>query len=799
MMRNELQEGWEFTRTGLGGPWEAWRATLNPSHHEVPWERVKLPHCVNALDGVDPDVKYYQGPAWYRRWFSREEVEKAFPSGRILLHFGGASQNTTVYCGTAEAGFHQGGYDEFTVDITEGVDQCLADPRWRGRVPLAICCDNSRELNRIPSDLSDFSLYGGLVRPVRMRHVPAVSMQSLLVRTEVEEGRASASVSMELYNPTGHEATAALTVELLDPRGCLLRTHETTLSTGRSSGELGAFTVGDPELWSPDSPSLYRIRVRMDCDGNSTTMETRFGFRSFEFIPHGPFMLNGRRLLLRGTHRHEDHAGLGAAMPADLIREEMELMKEMGVNFIRLGHYQQSREVLNLCDELGILVWEEIPWCRGGLGDETYREQCRRMLRNMITQHVNHPSVILWGLGNENDWEGDFEHFDEQEIRGFMSELHQLSHQLDPSRMTAIRRCDFCKDVVDVYSPSIWAGWYRGKFTDYKAASRSALEEVDHMLHVEWGGDNHAGRHAEDPYAPLKEVGSDTGADEREGDYLLVGGDARVSRDGDWSETYFCDLVDWHLKEQETMDWLTGAAQWPFKDFCTPLRPENPVPYVNQKGVVARDLTRKEGYFVFQSYWTEVPMVHIYGRSWPVRWGREGQKRLVRVYSNCREVELFLDGQSLGRRERDSQDYPCAGLRWEIPMTGGGHQLEAHGFKDGAVVTDRLAFRYETRPWGQPASVALEVLESDAESLLVEGLLLDENGVICLDSGEAYAFAACGAGRLLDNQGTPWGSRKGQLANGRARIRVLRSGPGPVAVSFGSGGFTALAVAFPDE
>lgn len=121
------------------------------------------------------------------------------------------------------------------MDITEGVDQCLADPRWQGRVPLAICCDNSRELNRIPSDLSDFSLYGGLVRPVRMRHVPAVSMQSLLVRTEVEEGRASASVSMELYNPTGHEATAALTVELLGPQGCLLRTHETTLSTGRSS------------------------------------------------------------------------------------------------------------------------------------------------------------------------------------------------------------------------------------------------------------------------------------------------------------------------------------------------------------------------------------------------------------------------------------------------------------------------------------------------------------------------------------------------------------------------------------
>ena len=181
----------------------------------------------------------------------------------------------------------------------------------------------------------------------------------------------------------------------------------------------------------------------------------------------------------------------------------MQMMKDMGVNFIRLGHYQQSDIILRLCDELGILVWEEEPWCRGGLGGETYKEQARRMLTNMIDQHHNHPSVIIWGLGNENDWPNDFSTFDKGAIRAFMKEQHDLAHRLDDTRMTAIRRCEFCSDIVDVYSPSIWAGWYRGVFTDYKSVSEEEMKKVKHFLHVEWGGDSHARRHSENVFANL--------------------------------------------------------------------------------------------------------------------------------------------------------------------------------------------------------------------------------------------------------------------------------------------------------
>lgn len=123
-------------------------------------------------------------------------------------------------------------------------------------------------------------------------------------------------------------------------------------------------------------------------------------------------------------------------MTEEQMIQEMKMMKEMGVNFIRLGHYQQSEIILNLCDELGILVWEEIPWCRGGVGNETYRGQAKRMLTNMITQHYNHPSVIIWGLGNENDWPNDFPEFEQREIRSLMSELNTLAHHLDAERKT---------------------------------------------------------------------------------------------------------------------------------------------------------------------------------------------------------------------------------------------------------------------------------------------------------------------------------------------------------------------------
>ncbi len=782
-----LEEGWAFLKGDLGGIWEAFRPAKEGSPERVPlWTPVTLPHSVNAWDAVDPDVNYYQGPSWYKTLL---DISNPFDKGRTILHFEGAGQKTEVYIYTTKVATHVGGYDEWQVDITDAVNDFLASaeghaPRFRGRIPLAIRSDNSRDVEMIPSDLSDFNLYGGIYRYLNLIYAPALSMQNVYVQASVDnQGRnGNITISSEFYN-TAQIEKASLELQVLDANSKVVYHSQKELENFEGEVLLDELDLRRPMLWSPDQPNRYTLKLALRSDYGIHHETVQFGFRHFAFEKHGPFMLNGERLLLRGTHRHEDHAGVGAAMTEDMMRQEMQLMKDMGVNFIRLGHYQQSRIVLDLCDRLGILVWEEIPWCRGGLGGAVYQEQARRMLRNMIVQHRNHPSVILWGLGNENDWPNDFPEFDKQAIQAFMTELHNLSHELDSTRLTAIRRCDFCKDIVDVYSPSIWAGWYRGRYTDYKRVSDYERKRVDHFLHVEWGGDSHARRHTEDPTRYLDVIASELTADERAGDASLYGGQVRASKDGEWTETYICDMIDWHLKEQETMEWLTGTAYWPFKDFSTPVRPENPVPYMNQKGVVERDLTPKESYYVFQSYWTEKPMVHIYGHSWPVRWGETGEKKLVRVYSNCTEVELFVNGQSAGEKKRDSQAFPAAGLSWNVVLNEGENNFKAVGKKGRETIVDEMLQNYQTAKWGEEALLEAKVIPAEEDHLWVEVFLKDEQGVPCLDARKYIFFDLAGDGQMLDNLGTSSGSRTVQATNGRGWIKVkLNKGESRMAI-----------------
>lgn len=764
-----LNEDWSFLRQDLGSVWEAVRKPAGKDTPEtVPlWSNVTLPHCFNAEDAVDPDVNYYQGVGWYKKLLT---IDNPYHDGRVLLHFEGAGQKTEVYIYTEKVGSHVGGYDEWTVDITDAVKRFQEQEdakRFGGKIPLSIRCDNTRDAELIPSDLSDFNLYGGIYRYLNLVYTPAIAFSNIHAETSVDEkGKyGKLKINADFFNYTS-EKSASLDIKVFDPRGKEVKNVNTTINEFKPTDIL-LLDLPKPILWSTSEPNLYTFSLTLTSSSGTMTCEDKFGFRHFEFKDKGPFFLNGKRLLLRGTHRHEDHAGMAAAMTEDLIIKEMEMMKEMGVNFIRLGHYQQSRIVLEQCDRLGFLVWEEIPWCRGGLGGEAYREQARRMLTNMIVQHRNHPSVILWGMGNENDWPNDFPEFDKEEIRNFMKELHDLSHQLDDTRLTCIRRCDFCKDIIDVYSPSIWAGWYKGIYTQYEEFSRQAFDGVKHFLHVEWGGDSHAGRFAEIPY-------NDLGIKETN-DIDFAKKLAKHSKDNTWNESYIADLIDWHLKEQENMTWLTGTAYWPFKDFSTPVRPENPVPYVNQKGVVERDLTPKEAYYVFQSYWTEQPMVRIFGHKWETRWGKADESKLIKVYSNCDQVELFLNGKSLGVKKRDSQDFPAAGLRWESLFKAGTNTIKAVATKGKNKVEDQITFEYETRPFGKEAVIEVKTQPINDNSVWVEARLKDANGVLCLESEKFIRFESVGDGKLVENQGTSTGSSKVQAYNGVAKIKLEKN------------------------
>ena len=771
--KQRLSNGWEYYQGSLGSAWEIWRG--DAASDNVAWMPVTLPHCFNGRDAVDPDARYYQGPGWYR---TRLKVANPFPNGRTLLHFDGAGQKSQVFVYTEKVGEHLGGYDEWTVDITDAAAKALKNEAFKGEVPIAVMCDNSRDAESIPSDLSDFNRYGGLYRHVSLVYVPAVSVERLHVEAKLDGDRAAVGVRLRLLNPLKTMDEVSLELEVQDPAGksFIVQKVSPLSAPWPAERQMFSFVIPKPALWSPKSPSLYRLNVTLKSKHGAQTVSERFGVRSVEWVEHGPFKLNGERLLLRGTHYHEDHAGVAAAVPDDVVRKTLTMIKEMGANFVRLGHYQQAPLVLDLCDELGLLVWEEVPWCRGGVGGERFKQQARDMQRAMIDQHYNHPAIILWGLGNENDWPGDFEVFDKEKIRAFMTELNDLSHRLDPSRQTCIRRCDFCKDIVDVYSPSIWAGWYSGRYTEYRAASEKALKATKHFFHAEWGGDSHARRYSEEPEKMVEQVETGKGTAEKGKAYKLSGGKVRMSKDGDWSESYMVNLFDWHLQEQEQMDWLTGSAAWIFKDFATPLRPENPVPRVNQKGVVERDGTPKEGYYVFQSYWADKPMAHICGHNWPVRWGAEGEAKEVRVYSNCGEAELFVNGQSAGVKKRAAKDFPAAGLRWNVKLNEGRNTLRTVAKRDGVEVTDEIGVEYQTAKWTKPSNLTLNEVAQVNGIATLEARVFDRSGIACLDAANIVRFGLTGDGRLLDNLGTSTGSRVVQLYNGRAQISVQLAG-----------------------
>ena len=772
-----LLDGWEHHRGAFGSAWDLWREDTGNDK----WQPVAMPHCYNARDAVDPDGTFYEGKAWYR---VKLQMANPFHNGRTLLHFEGAGQKSQVFVFLDQVGHHAGGYDEFAVDITDAAAKALKDPITNSRVRVAVLCDNSRDSETVPSSLNDFHRYGGLYRPVKLVYVPAISLERIHIDAALQlKRRAAVSIKARLYNPLSIGGNVQVQIRVLGPKGNVV--YSSAVSSAVWTGEKGiaAFQVNDPDLWSPSHPSLYRCEATLSSEDGSMSVAERFGVRSFNFLPHGPFQLNGERLLLRGTQREEDHAGLGPAMSDDLILRELSLIKEMGANFLGLAHHQQSRRVLDLCDELGLLVLEEVPWSRGGLGGESYKQEVRDMLAAMIDQHYNHPSVIVWGLGNENDWPGDFPEFDREKIRAFVKELNDQAHALDETRQTFIRRCDFSKDVVDVYSPSIWAGWYHGPYTDYKFVSQKEMGRVNHFLHLEWGADSHARRHAEDPDKFLAMLATEQ-LNGHTAEFLLSGGQDKASEKGDWSESYACNLFDWHLKEQENMPWLTGTAQWIFKDFSTPLRSGNPVPYVNQKGLAERDLTLKEGYYVFQSYWTDKPMIHIYGHSWPTRWGDPQEQKLVKVYSNCETVELFVNGVSCGERKRDPQNFPAAGLHWLVRFVAGENHLRAVGQKNGTSVIDEIRFRYQTEKWESPARVQLREIARSGEAVTVEARLCDEKNVICLDARNRVHFGITGDGTLLDDTGTSKGSRNVELYNGRAEISLLsKRGTSVVSVS----------------
>lgn len=722
------------------------------------WFAINLPHTWNSQDATDNEPGYRRSASWYKKNLIIENID----SNKVYqLYFEGSNISTQVYINGIEAGGHVGGYIGFTIDITNFIHP--------GHNEVLVRVDNSYNIEIIPSQKSDFFIYGGITRDVWLLSMSKNNIDNIKIKTPKVSEKSASLLLEATINHINNLKSFTYSAQLINPSGKVIATKKGPFTGDQTT--IFFNEIKNPALWDVTQPNLYSVSLSLLEKGKIIDkIDDKVGFRWFEFKDNGPFYLNGKRLLIRGTHRHEEHAGVGAAMSNQQQRKDLESIKEMGANFVRLAHYPQDPEVYKACDELGLLVWDELPWCRGGLGDDEWQNNTKRMLGEMIHQNYNHPSIIIWSLGNEMNWLPDFLDGDNPiKMNVFLTKLNTIAHQLDPSRKTVIRKYEEGSKIVDVFSPSIWSGWYSGSYKSYKKAVDKYKLEYTHFIHAEYGGDSQVGRHSENPITGEGQIKSE-GWEEA----IVQTNVSNIAQIGDWSENYIVDLFDWHLHIAENDSTFVGNVQWSFKDFGTPLRPEDDIPYMNQKGLVDRSGKPKDAYYVFKSYWSEVPFAYIESHTWTERQGPKDLPRILNVFSNCPKVEFFQNGVSLGVKQRDIKAYPACGLTWEVNFKDGKNIFVALGTtKDGQKVSDTIEVNYRFTKNGAATGLVLSSEKLKNGNYLVTAIAVDKNNLPCLDYEDRVYFQCLSGGETLKNQGTPTGSESIRMSNGKAAIEVI--------------------------
>ncbi len=753
------------TKTNINENWsylENATKSLSDANAQKTWESLSLPHTWNALDATDLNPGYRRDASWYKKELVLEDISKETV---YKLYFEGVNITSDVYLNGIRVGGHIGGYIGFEIDITAGIK--------KGKNEIMVRVDNGLNLEVIPSQKSDFFIFGGITRDVWLLTLPMQHIKNVKIATpKVSNSSATVSATISLTDKESNQKVEAF---IVDPKNKIIAQKTVNVKDGNAVIKFD--NISNPMLWDTDSPNLYTLKLVVNSKNGKDIVEERFGLRWFEFKDHGAFFLNGKRLLLRGTHRHEEHAGVGAAMSNEQHRADMELIKSMGTNFVRLAHYPQDPEVYKACDELGLIVWDELPWCRGGLGNEPWKENTRTMLKEIINQNYNHPSVVFWSLGNEMYWLPDFEGGDDTaKMNVFLKELNDIAHDMDPGRVTAIRKYYEGAEIVDVFSPSIWSGWYSGSYKSYQKAINQYKAQYKHFIHTEYGGSSQVGRHTENPITGEGEIQAD-GWEE-----AIVQTDvANIAQIGDWSENYIVDLFDWHLRISETDPTFVGNAQWAFKDFGTPLRPDNDIPYMNQKGLVDRAGNPKDAYYVFKSYWSKDLFAYIESHTWTERQGPEDLARTISVYSNMNSLEFFHNDVSLGKKLKDINQFPASGYTWDVNFKEGKNTLRAVGLTaSGKEITDVLEVNYRFTKNKKPVELVLEQTKLENGNYLFTATALDGDGLRCLDYEDRVYFQCLSGGTTMKSLGTPTGSESIKMSNGKASIEVVPSGNMPL-------------------
>jgi beta-galactosidase len=682
--RVKLDEGWRFT---FGRQEGAEREDFD----DAGWHPVTLPHTWNAADAFTREPTFREGDGWYRRSVT---LAPGLEGKRLVLRFEAANQATDVYWNGTHVGHHAGGYTAFAIDVTPAA-------HVGGANLLAVRVNNA--IGPVPPLIADYDFYGGLYRDVWLIVSDPVHFSLLdhgapglwAEPSRVSEASAGVRVRGRLSNSGARPVRVAILARVLDPDGKQVLSTRAEVEVAAASDtafELPAREIPAPRLWSPASPSLYQVHAELRVDGRlSDSTGCPLGLRWFGVDPNRGLTLNGRPLRLDGTNRHQDFAGLGNAVPETLQREDMRRIKADGFNFVRLAHYPQREAVLEECDRLGLVVWEEIPVVNRIDTTAEFESNARAMLIEMIRQHRAHPCVLFWGLANEvlllkpDPLPRDYTERAARLVRG----LCALARAEDPNRLTAaavsfdeLDDGSGVQDIPDVLGLNLYFGWY------YRT-----LEELGPWL------DQFHARHPDRPIL-VSEYGADS--DERV--------HARQPRALDFSIEYQQRFHEATFSQLAARSWLVGTAVWNQFDFGSRRR-DDTKPNLNKKGLYFFDREPKDVAFYYRAKLSPEPVLRIAARDWPRRAGsRPGDERhTLLVYSNLDEVELWLGKQSLGRRRIVN-----GAARWDVSLLPGTNVLVARGSRAGRALVDRCELQYEDRSAARLTSQAPFTLAMNA-------------------------------------------------------------------------------------
>jgi len=587
-----------------------------PDYDDHSWESINVPHTWNAKDGLDELPGYYRGIGSYRKHF---RIDSNYRGKRIFLQVESACQVSEAWINGHHLGKFYSGYVGFVLDISQH-----ADYSGKGNT-LTLKIDNSNDRDIPPWNPLDFkayprsvnfNIYGGINSDVYLLITDNLRITETKITTpSVSQHSATTKTLSEIQNHNEYPVSCVLKSEIVDATGHILD----VIIDERRMEPLEKFIfvqeskeLLQPHLWSPQHPYLYRIRSKLFLDNRQVDeVEVPFGMRWIEWRPFNGFFLNGEKLFLRGVSRHQEFPGQGNALSNEQHVKDMELIKSLGANYVRLAHYPQDPAVLDACDRLGLVVWEEIPVAITVGGTREFNRNALYALREMIRRDRNHPSIVFWGLMNETTEGIPFSKgIEEQDVVDLIIKLKDVAQTEDPTRITiASGVTPTVAEHVDLDVPQFWKGWFEGTFEDYGEALDQRHKNDPSFMGGSYGASSQIGRHTNNP--------------------------ERM----DFSEEYQCLLHESYLKQGEARSsWYAGACAWTAFDFGSNRedRANNPTTYVNQKGLFDSYRNPKDVYYLYKSYWTESPhFVYLVSKTWTERSGRKGEKSRIRVYSNC--------------------------------------------------------------------------------------------------------------------------------------------------------------------